>query len=317
MFQLYKKREFNEYINDTFQFFKIHGKHFFKLYFTINGAFLILATVLIYFIFKVYFEYIFSSLSGGNVAQQNNSLGNLFANNSGSLIVLAVFGILFLVLISIVQFAFPILYLDLLEKNKGMNFHTKEMIIALKQKAFKLIKFVGGFIFILFPLLIVVFGLNILLCFIIIGFPLFLITVPAVMSWMHLSFNYYIVGDERFFNALSCAYSDIRQQFWPIVLSTMLMYIIIQVTNTIITIIPYFIGILFVYTNVQNQNDTKETFSVIAIIITAVAVVSLITSYILNNLLLINEGIIYYSRKDVKENISSKNSIDLIGTESE
>jgi hypothetical protein len=317
MFQLYKKRNFNDYINDTFQFFRLHGKHFFTLYFTINGAFLLLATVLIYFIFKIYFEYIFSSISGGMVAQQNNTLGNLFANNSGTLIVVAILGILFLVFISIIQFAFPLIYLDLLDKNKGPNFSTKDVIVSLKQKAFKLIKFVIGLIFIFTPLMIIIFGLNVLLCFIIIGIPLFFITIPAVMCWMHLSFNYYIVGDERFFSALSSAYSDIREQFWPIVFSTMLMYIIIQVTNTIFTMIPYIIGILFVFTNPENQNGSQETFNLVAIIMTAVVVVSLMANYILNNLLLINEGIIYYSRKDVNENISSNNSIDLIGSESE
>jgi hypothetical protein len=317
MFQLYKKRNFNDYINDTFQFFKIHGKHFFTLYFTINGAFLLIATVLIYFICKVYFEFIFSSLSGGIAAQQNNSLGNLFANNSSTVFVLAILGLLFLVLISIIQFAFPLLYLDLLEKNNGPNFTTKDVIVSLKQKAFKLIKFAVGLLFIFTPLMTIIFGLNVLLCFIIIGFPLFLITIPAVMSWMHLSFTYYIVGDERFFSALSLAYSDIRQQFWPIVFSTMLMYMIIQVVNTIFTMIPYVIGILFVMTNVENQNDTQKTFNLITIIMTAVVVVSLMANYILNNLLLINEGIIYYSRKDVNENISSSNSIDLIGSESE
>jgi hypothetical protein len=70
-------------------------------------------------------------------------------------------------------------------------------------------------------------------------------------------------------------------------------------------------------TNVENQNDTQKTFNLITIIMTAVVVVSLMANYILNNLLLINEGIIYYSRKDVNENISSSNSIDLIGSESE
>jgi hypothetical protein len=44
-------------------------------------------------------------------------------------------------------------------------------------------------------------------------------------------------------------------------------------------------------------------------------VVSILMSFILNNLLMVNQGLVYYSRKEIDENISSKDSIDLIGSE--
>ena len=52
MFQLYKKRDFNELVSDTFDFFKIHGKNYFKNYFIINGGFLLILVVLLYFVYE-------------------------------------------------------------------------------------------------------------------------------------------------------------------------------------------------------------------------------------------------------------------------
>ena len=79
MFQLFKERNFSDYINDTFLFFKVQGKHFFKSYFTINGPFLLIAVVLIYFFTKIYMDFVFSMISGGAVVEENY-FGNYFLN---------------------------------------------------------------------------------------------------------------------------------------------------------------------------------------------------------------------------------------------
>ena len=52
MFQLYKKRDFSELVGDTFGFFKLEGKNYFKNYFIINGSLLLLLVVIIYFFTK-------------------------------------------------------------------------------------------------------------------------------------------------------------------------------------------------------------------------------------------------------------------------
>ena len=44
-------------------------------------------------------------------------------------------------------------------------------------------------------------------------------------------------------------------------------------------------------------------------------VFSLLMSYILNNLLLVNQGVVFYSRQEFDENKSADFSIDLIGSE--
>lgn len=316
MFQLYKKRLFSDYINDTFNFFKITGKHFFKNYLNINGILLLITVVLMFFVFKVYFDFTFSKLANG-VVQNNNQIQNLIENNSGVIIFSVIFGILLLMLISLLQFAFPVLYLKIMDEKKGTNFGTPDIIKELKKSTFKLIKFSIGAVFILFPLSMLIIVINVFLCFLIIGFPLFLITIPALMSWIHLIFYHYISSEDNFFGSFGAAFGDLKQQFWPIVFSTLIMYIIIQIVNTIFTMIPYVFGMASILTSAKDVNNSNENYTFMSTIMTLIFIISMLVSYILNNLILINQGMVYYSQRDYDENISESSSIDTIGLDCE
>lgn len=82
--------------------------------------------------------------------------------------------------------------------------------------------------------------------------------------------------------------------------------------------IPYIFGMASMFTTLKDQaNNPSDSYSYISIMMTIVMVISLLASYILNNLILINQGMVYYSQRDYDENISSNSSIDLIGTDSE
>ena len=297
-------------------FFRYNGKHFFRLYFTINGGLLLIAAVLVYFIFKIYFEFMFHSLTTG-VADDSNSLGALFSNNASTIIIVALFGFLFLVFITLLQFAFPLVYLDFLDQKKGTNFGTKDITKALKSNLGKFLKFIIGTIFIFLPLISIIMFANILLCAILVGFPLLFITLPTIMAWTHQTFYHYITGKERFFKAISLATSSIKQQFWQIILSTIVVYVIIQVVMTIMAMVPYIFGLATIFTNPRGTYNQTEGIGIFTIMMVSVMVISLLANYILNNLVLINQGLIYYSLKEYNESISSTNSIDLIGTESE
>ena len=45
-FVFYKKRNFNDYINDTFAFFKKYARNYFSNYLAVNGAMIIAITLL-------------------------------------------------------------------------------------------------------------------------------------------------------------------------------------------------------------------------------------------------------------------------------
>lgn len=316
IFQLFKERKFSDYINDTFQFFKVYGKHFFKTYFAVNGALLLLATVLVYFFSKIYMEFVFSTISNPQGNQPENLIVSYFNENFGLIILAIILAFILLVTISIFQFSFPVVYLDLLDSKKGTDFTAKDVFNGMKKRISKILKFLVGSIFILLPLMMILLVINILLCFIIIGIPLLFVLIPAMLSFMQLTFFYYMNSEESFFKAIADGYDTVKNQFWPIVGTTAVMLLIIQIISTIFTLIPYLFGIASMLTTIKS-GDSEEAFSSISILMSIVMVVSIITSYIFNNLLLISQGIIYYSHIENSESSSYLDPLDMIGTDSE
>lgn len=312
MFQLFKQRDFGDYVSDTFQFFRQTGKHYLKNYFTICGILLMLLAVLSYFLFQVYFDFFL------NIGRVNNNLDYIqnFAENNSVLLALgAVLLFLFIILLSMLTYAVPVIYMDLYARNKGANFDTKEILAKFKAQFGRILIFFLGVIFIVTPILMVLFILLILLCFLLIGIPLLLFAIPTAFSWISLSFYEYLNNDKNFFSALSDGFRHVKDQYFPNVCSLIVMYIIIQIGMSVFTIFPYAFGMASIVTSSQNNAAPEDSMSTLKIMLTIVMVVSIIMSYILNNLLLVNQGLVYYSRIENNENISSKDSIDLIGSE--
>lgn len=316
MFVLFKKRGFSEYISDTITFFKTFGKHYFKNYFIINGGFLLILLVLVYFIFKVYWEVVASSFGNPNA----NYLQDYFANNAVLFVCSLAFFLILAIILSLLNFAFPVLYLQLVEKNNGNNFTTSDLIISIKQNFGRLLQFFLGLVFIVFPMLIIVFVLLFLMIFILIGIPLLFIAGPACLAWITLSFHDYLIQKTGFFKSLKNGYLLVKQQFWIIVGTTFIMAALVQIAQGIITLVPYAIGLFYVYTDANptgaNANQA-EYLSSIGILMTVIMVLSILLSYFFNNFLILNQGIIYYSVREENENNTTKSQIDLIGTESE
>ena len=317
MFVLFKKRGFSEYISDTITFFKTFGKHYFKNYFIINGGFLLILMVLVYFIFKVYWEVVFSAMGNPN----SNYLENYFSNNAVLFIGSLLLFVILAVILSLLNFAFPVLYIQLIEKNNGSDFTTADLIMSLKENFSRLLKFFLGLVFIILPLMMVVFVLLILMVFIVIGIPLFFIVGPAFLAWIMLSFHDYLIQKTGFFESLKNGFGLVKQQFWTIIGTTFIMAALVQIIQGIITLVPYFIGIFLVYTNENPSTTTTasqtEYLSTMGVLMTVVMALSIVLSYFFNNFILVNQGIIYYSLREENENNTPKSQIDLIGTKSE
>ena len=318
MFELYKKRDLSANFSDTIAFFKTFGKHYFKNYFVINGIFLMVLVVLIYLISKVYMELIFS----GIVNNQNNSnyLMAYFDNNMVLIAVGFIITFLLIVILSMLNISFPVIYFKLFEKTNSDTFSTQEIISGLKSTIGKMIIFLLGSIFILLPLAIIVFGILVVLCMVLIGIPLLFIVGPAFISWISLSYYEYILKDVGYFTALSNGFSLVKQQFWTTVGTTFLMMILIQIIQGFITMIPYVISMIWMFTstkNLQETNSQTETLSTMGILIAVIMVFSVLLSYIFNNFILVNQGLIYFGLQEENENHTTKSQIDLIGTDIE
>lgn len=313
MFQLFKKRNFSDYISDTFTFFKVTGKHFFKNYFIINGTLLILLMVLTYFVFKVYFEMMFANIG----VSAPNFLEDYFNNNIGLIIGVFLLFFLLIVFISLINYSFPVIYMNLYEKKKGNNFETKEIVAELKSKFGKIVIFFLVMILLSLTAGLVIMGLLFALMFIVIGFFLALIVVPAILALVQLSFYEYMNAEIGVFDALGKGFEKLKQNFWPIVGSTLVMYVIIYIVMLIFTMVPYIIGVASLFTNIENQGSQEETLSFVSIIMVIIICLTLLSIYIFNNLLSVNNGIIYYSLREENENKTTLSDIDLIGTDSE
>jgi hypothetical protein len=317
MFELYKKRDLSANFSDTTAFFKTFGKHYFKNYFVINGIFLMILVVLIYFISKIYMELIISSAT---MKYNPNSMMDYFNNNIPLIVGSFTITFLLIVILSMLNISFPVIYLRLVEKANGGAFSTQEIISGLKKSIGKMIVFFLGALFIIMPLAIIVFGLLFLLCFILIGIPLLIIVGSAFMSWITLSYYEYILKDVGYFKAVANGFSLVKQQFWTIVGTTFLMMMLAQIIQGFITMIPYVISMIWMFTSTQNlqeANSQTDVFSTMGILIAVIMVFSVLLSYIFNNFILVNQGLIYYGLQEEKENNSTKSQIDLIGTDIE
>ena len=316
MFELLKKRGLSEYISDTFTFFKIFGKHFFKNYIIINGGFLLILCVLMYFLFKIYFEVLFSVSGAANGSYFLEYFNNNFGIFIGSIIL---FGVLIIIL-SLLNIAYPILYLQLIEEKGGSDFTTSDIILLLKQNTGRLLKFFIGSVFILFPIMIISFVILFLLCFILIGIPLIMIAMPAFVAWGHLSLYTYLTEKTGFFESLKKGFSLLKQEFWSVTGTTFIMLMLIQIVQGFITMIPYMIGMILFFTSAnasQFNVSQPDGLSTLGIFITVVFLFAIILNYLFNNLIIVNQGIIYYSLREENENLTSVSQIDLIGTDNE
>lgn len=317
MFQLYKKRGFNELVSDTFDFFKIYGKNYFKNYFIINGGFLLILVVLLYFLMKIFFEGIFAGIN--NTQSGENLLLNNLTSNLPILIIGGITILVLIIVISIINYSFPVAYLSLIESKKEIT--TKNLIGFIKSKLGKSILFFLASLVTFVPIFFIAFALLIALMFVIIGFPLIIIVLPGIVSWISLSYYDYISTENSYLVSLINGFSLVLSKFWSIISSTVIMLIIVQVVVGIVYFVPYIIGVASVFTNPEamqgNSQQTLEALSFITIMMTIAMIVSILFNYMLQNLILINQGIIYYSSKEEKENNVIKNDIDLIGTDSE
>jgi len=313
MFQLYKKRGFSEFISDTFEFLKLEGKNYFKNYFIINGHLLLVLVVCIYFLTKVYMDVVFSSMVAIN--PNTDSLLNDLMNNIPLFVSLGLVSFVLIIIVSLINYSYPISYLKLVGTKSEIT--TQNIINLMKEKLGKTILFFLASLLVFVPIITIVMLLLVLLMMIIIGFPLMIIIGPALVSWMKLSYYDYITTENDYLKSVGNGFELLKSKFWPIVGSTMIMYIIFYIILSIFTLIPYFIGLGLMFVDTNTNSDQTEAFSTLSVLASAIMVISTISNYTLQNIVFVNQGIIFYSITDEKENISIKSNIDLIGSDSE
>ncbi|AZA53182.1 DUF4013 domain-containing protein [Chryseobacterium sp. G0201] len=317
MMQFYKKRDFGTFISDSFTFFKLYGKNYFKNYILLNGLLMILMIT----VFVLGYRELFSQIFGSNLSGESYYFQQYFEDNLGMLITIGILTFLLFLILIIVNYLFPVFYLKRLGQGQE-KIKTDDILSDFKNNAGKIAKLCLGMIFIVTPLSFIIIGFSYVLVLIVIGFFLILLVFPTLFNVVTFLMYDYFNSSRGFFESLS--YS-IRSQFsypngrekspyWKYWGATIIVSIILYVVTSIFTFVPmmFFYGSLL--TSAPDGNFEQNPFAGTAGILFFVLYgVSMLVSFFLSNMLYVNSGLMYYdSRTDLHQKVELA-EIDTIG----
>lgn len=317
MIQFYKKRDFGAFISDSFNFFKLYGKNYFKSYLLINGLLLILMVGVAIFGYRE----LFSSLVTSNMDGDSGYFEQYFSDNGGMLIVVGMLTLLLFMILAIVSYLYPVFYMKRIVQG-AENIKTDEILGDFKKNAGKIAKLCIGLIFIVTPLAFFVIGFSYILIFLIIGFFLVLLIYPTIFNVVTFLMYDYFNSDRKFFESLS--YS-IRSQFsypngsekspyWKYWGASIIMITMVSIISSIFTYIPFIFFYGSILTTTPDGNFEQNPFTgTLGMIFFVFYGISMLLSFVLSNLLYVNSGLMYYdSRTDLHQKVELE-EIDTIG----
>lgn len=317
--QIFQERNFGNLVSDTFNFFRIYGKDYFKSYFIINGALLLIMTLLSIFFYREFFIQIFVANAGG----ESYLFESYFINNWPILVLVGGIAFILLFIIAVVVYTFPIFYMKRLGENQT-KISTDNLLTDMRKNVGKFFMFCLLTVIIVMPVMMIFIAISSFLMMILIGFFLFILMMPAFYNVLYLTLYDYMSTDKGYFAALSYSarsvfgnmFDSSRTRFWKYWGSTLVLGIIIYIISMAFSMIPYFmiIGNMSLNPNYDQINDPSTIFSgVMGIVFFVSYGISVLISSIVYNLMAVNAGFMYYdSRKDLHRELDI-NEIDTIG----
>nr|WP_315034828.1 DUF4013 domain-containing protein [uncultured Chryseobacterium sp.] len=317
MIQFYKKREFGTFISDSFNFFKLYGKNYFKNYILINGLLLILAAIVVIFGFRE----IFGQLVGSNISGETYYFERYFSDNAGMLVIVSLLMFLLLFLLAIINYLYPVFYLKRISQG-AEKVKTDEILDDFKKNAGRIGKLCLGMMFIVGPMILFLVGFSYILVLIIIGLFLILLLYPTIFNVTTFLMYDYFNSTRSFFESLS--YS-IRSQFsypngsekspfWKYWASSFVMFIIMYMATSVFTFVPMIFFYGSIITSTPDGSFEENPFTgAMGIVMFIFYGISMIFSFFLSNLMYVNAGLMYYdSRADLHQKVELA-EIDTIG----
>lgn len=316
--QFYKNRDFGAFISDSFGFFRLYGKNYFKNYILLNGLLLILMVVVVIFGYRELLTQIFGSNMNGN----SSYLENYFEENIVMFAVVGLITFLLFTVLMIVNYLYPVFYLKRLAAGET-KIKMDDILSDFKNNASRIGILCLGMIFIVSPLSLILMGVSYAMVLILIGIPLVLFVFPTVFNVVTFLMYDYFNSQKGFFESLSFA---IRSQFsypngrekspyWKYWGSTIVISIILYIITTIFTMIPMMIFFGTMMTTEPDGSFEQNPFTgVMGILFFVLYGVSLLVSFFLSNLMYVNSGLMYYdSRRDLHQQVELA-EIDTIGS---
>lgn len=315
--QFYKKRDFGAFISDSFSFFKLYGKNYFKNFILLNGLLMILMVVVFIFGFKE----LFGQVLGSNISGESYYFENYFEDNLGMFLTVGIITFVLFMILMIINYLYPVFYLKRLAAGES-KIKTDDILGDFKKNFKKIIILCLGMAFIVMPLSLIVFGVSYALMIIVIGFFLMLFVGPTLFNVITFLMYDYFNSTRGFFESLSYAmraqfsYSNAREgsPYWKYWGSTLIISIILYVISMIFTAIPMMMFFATLTTTAPDgnfeQNPLGGTFGMVFFILYGI---SLLVSFFTSNLLYVNAGLMYYdNRTDLHQKMELA-EIDTIG----
>ncbi|MCU7619040.1 DUF4013 domain-containing protein [Chryseobacterium sp. PBS4-4] len=315
--QFYKKRDFGTFISDSFGFFRLYGKNYFKNYILLNGLLLILMVVVVIFGYRELFSQLFGSNLNGNASYMEN----YFEDNLGMFIAIGILTFLLFVVLMILNYLYPVFYLKRLSSGQ-QKIGTDDILYDFKSNIGRIGTLCLGMIFIVSPLSLILIGVSYALVFIIIGLPILLFVFPTVFNIVNFLMYDMFNSKRGFFESLSYSirsqfsYTNGREKspYWKYWGATLIISIILYIITTIFTMIPMIIFYASIFTSAPDGEFEQNPFAgTMGIMFFVVYGISMLVSFFLSNLMYVNSGLLYYdSRTDLHQQVELA-EIDTIG----
>ena len=309
--QLYKTRDFGLFFQDTFSFVKGHGGHFFKNFFIVNGLFVLILMIIGYFFMTFYTDIVFGGMIDGNP----NAVEDFMNENFVLFLLLFILFVVATLVFGVFMYAYPVFYLQLYQKTGGTNFGSSELFVIYKENLAKLFTYILCAVLVGVPIMIVFTALLFALFITIIGILLIPFAIGAIMLFFFMALLEYMEGRQGIWDSFSYSRKLLSSKFVPAVGSVGLFYLMSYIIQNVITLIAYIFGFIQMFTTIEDGAPQPED---VGGLMSVVLIVSFIAGFllgtILNNIVLLNQGIIFYSLKEESEGIYTKDIIDQIGS---
>ncbi|MDO5510658.1 MAG: hypothetical protein Q4F57_08175 [Weeksellaceae bacterium] len=305
---LYQRRDFGALLEDTLNFFRKYGANYFKTFFILNGGVLLLLLLVIVLGFFDLFKHIFSGVGGDS----STFFVDDFAQNSTMYILVGVMGFVLILLLSLVMYAFPVLYMKRMGETGGEPVSATEMWQEIKKVIPHFFKFFFVLLVLMIPLFAILIAVSAMLALLLIGLVLILALVPLFVNFINLSWYDYLHRRGGLMQSFSFAANAVRTNFWKYSASFWVVYLILQVVTSIFTFVPM---IIMTFSGFLVPNTESTGFQDSWLIFMAVIyIVSILVSFVLTNVLYINAGLMYYdSREDLHRGVVLE-EIDNLGS---
>ncbi|MEM9681433.1 MAG: hypothetical protein AAF901_14005, partial [Bacteroidota bacterium] len=150
----------------------------------------------------------------------------------------------------------------------------------------------------------------------IIGLLLFPLLLGGFSLYYQMALMEYLDNKKTIWGSFGYSWTLLGIKFWAAIASAGIFYLMAYVLQNVIALIPYVFGMLSLFTEVKegSANDPQEVGASVMVLVLIVFFVTFFVSTILNVIVQLNQGIIFYGLKEDKENINTKTVIDQIGT---